>query len=156
MGSFSGPVDSQLKLETNGVQYKAGWSCLKVANPRNFAISRLPLHHPRLAFSTQNQALVPPVSEGKQRAAVVCLSGSCHSIGLTPLCGGRMLGLRKSGCETPATRWFLGDARWRIPPKSGVCTYRLEEVGVWVEESGFLPVSATCALGEKQHNFSGA
>lgn len=32
----------------------------------------------------------------------------------------------------------------------------LEEVGVWVEESGFLPVSATCALGEKQHNFSGA
>lgn len=32
----------------------------------------------------------------------------------------------------------------------------LEEVALWVEESGFLPVSATCALGKKQHNFSGA
>ena len=32
----------------------------------------------------------------------------------------------------------------------------LEEVTVWVEEIGFLLVSAPCALGEKQHNFSGA
>lgn len=121
---------------------------LKVANPRNFAIGGLPLHHPRLAFSTQTQALVPPVSE-KQRAAVVCFSGSCHSTGLAPLCRGRMLGLRKSWCETPATRWFLGDDRWRIPPKSGVHTYHLgggDCVGreEWISAC----ICALCSWGE--------
>lgn len=121
---------------------------LQVANPRNFAIGQLPPHHPHLAFSMKTQALVPPVSE-KQRAAVVCFSGSCHSTGLTPLYRGRMLGLRKSLWETHATRWFLGDARWRIPPKSGVCTYHLGGGdcvgrGEWISAC----ICALCSWGE--------
>lgn len=93
----------------------------------------------------RSKGLLWSVFQGAATAQVspLCVEGECWGCGSLD---GRLLP-RDGSLEMPVGEFCL----------SLVFAHTvLEEVTVWVEERGFLPVSAPCALGEKQHNFSGA
>jgi hypothetical protein len=108
--SFRGPVDSKLKLKLVDRLQSRLTTGIRVYTS---------LPHPYLVLSTQTHPLVPPFSEGKQRAAVVCPSVHPRSATekASALCV-ENFGAEKVFLCPSCSRWFPGDPHWRILLKS--------------------------------------